>query len=112
MDEAVERTLRAKYLDWCSARVAERFLDLSPEEIYLLARPPEAEAGDTTPRLPPAGTETYRTLVQRATEALLGEMALPPFEQWQESYRKSPERYDAEMLGFWRDVSGGGGGRP
>jgi hypothetical protein len=26
--------LRAKYLDWCSARIAERFLAMSPEELY------------------------------------------------------------------------------
>lgn len=29
-----ERVLEAKYLDWCSARVAERFLKLTPEEIF------------------------------------------------------------------------------
>ena len=32
-----ERILRAKYLDWCSARVADRFLALTPDEIYELA---------------------------------------------------------------------------
>jgi hypothetical protein len=47
--------------------------------------------------------------VQRATEALLGEMSLPPFDEWRERYRGDPDRYDAEMLGFWREVSGGGG---
>jgi hypothetical protein len=108
MDESAERTLRAKYLDWCSARVAERFLDLSPEEIYVLASPPDAEGGEPSPSLPPSETETYRTLVQRATEALLDEMSLPPFEDWCAAYRDSPGRYDAEMLGFWREVSGGG----
>lgn len=107
MDEAAERTLRAKYLDWCSARVAERFLDLSPEEIYVLASPPGVEGGEPSPTLPPPGTETYRTLVQRATEALLGELSLPPFEEWRVAYGEAPGRYDAEMLGFWREVSGG-----
>jgi hypothetical protein len=109
MDEAAERTLRGKYLDWCSARVAERFLDLSPEEIYVLASPPDAGDGEPAPHLPPPGSETYRMLVQRATEALLGEMSLPPFDEWRERYRGDPDRYDAEMLGFWREVSGGGG---
>lgn len=39
---AEERILRAKYLDWCSARVADRFLALTPEQIYDLAHRPEA----------------------------------------------------------------------
>ena len=29
--------LRTKYLDWCSARIADRFLRLPPDEIYDLA---------------------------------------------------------------------------
>ncbi len=106
MDGAGERVLRAKYLDWCSARVAERFLDLSPEEIYALARPESGkEAPSPGPPLPPPGDDSYRTLVQRVTESLLDRMSLPPFNEWQEAYASSPERYDAEMLGFWKDVA-------
>ncbi len=37
---ADERILRAKYLDWCSARVADRFLELTPDQIYELAHRP------------------------------------------------------------------------
>lgn len=116
MDEAGDRTLRAKYLDWCSARIAERFLDLSPDEIYELAHPgagvaaesgrrgaSAAEAGPTA--LPPPEDESYRSLVERVTESLLGRMALPTFEQWAEAYAESPARFDAEMLGFWKDVA-------
>jgi hypothetical protein len=105
MADAGERTLRAKYLDWCSARVAERFLDLSPEEIWALSRPAEEEGEAVS--MPAPGEESYRVLVQRATEALLAEMSLPPFEEWRREYAASPGRFDAEMLGFWRDVSGG-----
>lgn len=36
-DPAGDRVLRAKYLDWCSARVADRFLELTPDQIYDLA---------------------------------------------------------------------------
>lgn len=107
MDEAGERMLRAKYLDWCSARVAERFLDLSPEEIYTLARP--SEGREPSAGLPVPGDESYRVLVQRATEALLGRMSLPAFPEWRQAYEESPDRFDAEMLGFWKDASGGGG---
>ncbi|MFO7894110.1 MAG: hypothetical protein R6U63_10260 [Longimicrobiales bacterium] len=181
-----ESTLRAKYLDWCSARLAERFLDLSPEEIYALARPaepdraepdrvepagpgeadgasesPEADrpfaeptrsgtpapaselpmTGDASPadastaddsrsetspadassadapspgegpssappRLPRPTDEGYRTLVQRVTEALLRRTSLPTFEQWAEAYAEDPDRFEAELLGFWKDVVG------
>jgi hypothetical protein len=116
MDEADEKTLRAKYLDWCSARIAERILDLGVEEIYALAhsRPPgEGGVGGEGPGSvagpSSAGEESYRVLVQRATEALLERMALPPYQEWRKEYESSPARFDAEILGFWRESSGGGG---
>jgi hypothetical protein len=108
MDEADEQTLRAKYLDWCSARVAERFLDLSAEEIYALAQP--SAASEPSSSRGSGGEASYRVLVQRATEALLGRMSLPAFEEWCRQYEESPAAFDAEMLGFWRDSSGGGVG--
>ena len=132
MDGSEQSTLRAKYLDWCSARLAERFLDLSPEEIYALARPesaaraPESEAapgprgtspvpslGDPAaseaPRLPRPTDAGYRAQVQRVTEARLKRTSLPTFEQWAEAYAETPERFDAELLGFWKDVAGESG---
>jgi hypothetical protein len=107
MGEAEERTLRAKYWDWCSARVAERFLDLSPEEIYALAWPSAGAAGGFPASGTEAGGESYRVLVQRATEALLGQMSLPSYEAWRLEYELEPGRFEAEMLGFWRDVRSG-----
>ena len=105
MDEGVGSTLRAKYLDWCSARIAERFLALDPEEIYVMARPAEsAEAG----RFASGRGDSYTAMVQRVTESLLEEMSLPDFEEWSRSYASNPGRYDAELLGFWKDPSGGG----
>ncbi len=77
MDQAGDRIRRAKYLDWCSARLAEQFLDLSPEQIYELARPDEvgvAESGgrDTARATLPLPTHpSYATLVQRVTDELL-----------------------------------------
>ncbi len=148
MEGSGHSTLRAKYLDWCSARLAERFLDLSPEEIYALARPDEAgpqesatgdvppdapssavpsdapSVSETTeaapmepggapapetapgPRLPHPTDDGYRVLVQRVTEALLKRTSLPTFEQWSEAYAEDPDRFDAELLGFWKDVVG------
>jgi hypothetical protein len=110
MAEATERTLRAKYMDWCSARLAERFLDLSPEEIYALARPEdpasadEASSDPESPQLPPPTDDSYRALVQRVTESLLARTSLPTFEQWSAAYEEAPGRFDAELLGFWKEV--------
>ena len=149
MEGPGESTLRAKYLDWCSARLAERFLDLSPEEIYAMARPDSTERADAidpdstrsrlgaseagasteaptgsgarpesepdltvasgrapggAPPLPRPTDEGYRTLVQRVTESLLKRTSLPTFEQWAEAYAETPERFEAELLGFWKDA--------
>lgn len=104
MDEGVESTLRGKYLDWCSARITERFLALEPEEIYAMARPAEsAETGRSS-------SESYRVLVQRVTEVLLAEMALPTFGEWARAYEEDPSRFDAELLGLWREGAGGASG--
>ena len=115
MEKAGNRTRRAKYLDWCSARLAERFLDLSPEEIYGLARPDmpapagDADADESRETLPPPTDLRYRALVQRVTDALLERMPLPTYEQWSAAYEESPERFDAELLGFWKEVAAGEG---
>lgn len=108
MTESGSRELRGKYLDWCSARVAERFLDLSPEEIYELARPSSGAEGSLPRHSLDPMDESYRVLVQRATDALLGRLSLPSFEEWSRRYEADPARYEAEMLGFWRDLSDGG----
>lgn len=107
--------LLAKYHDWCSARIADQFLSLSPERVYELAQ----DAPEVPPRRQDAGDEaSYRALVRRVTEALLEEMDLPDFEEWREAYQADPGRYDGELFGFWRrefpggEPAGGGEGGP
>jgi hypothetical protein len=114
--------LRAKYLDWCSARLAERFLELTPDQIYELARSAEGGRGSAgvsasgDPQLAKAmeaaagavlGDErdplSFRTLVERVTEVLRKEMRLPGFEAWTALYRASPAKYEEELLGLWRE---------
>lgn len=129
-DEAV---LRAKYLDWCSARLADHFLRLTPGEIYELAQE-AADAGEgSVPGWQVAGAlaaggedslpadgrlamaregsvrpaASYRTLVERVTGELAARLSIPSFEQWMESYRASPGRFDEELLGFWKELDAG-----
>lgn len=110
MDQAGDRIRRAKYLDWCSARLAEQFLDLSPEQIYELARPDEVGVAEAWNRsgghatLPLPTHASYATLVQRVTDELLERTPLPTFEQWSAAYDESPERFDVELLGYWKEV--------
>lgn len=90
--------------------MAERFLKLTPEEIYARAE----RAGRPTAAAPPlqesAGGEaefadapTFREIVERVTEALTAELALPSFNEWVAAYRSDPARYDDELPGLWRD---------
>lgn len=81
--------LRAKYFDWCSARVAERFVSLEVKEIYELAG---------------GGSEmAFNEVVDRATEALASQMSLPSFDEWVAAYRSDPQRYEEDLAGFWRE---------
>lgn len=42
-------------------------------------------------------------MVGKLTEVLAAEVTLPTFADWLEAYRRSPARYDEELLGFWRE---------
>jgi len=126
--------LRAKYLDWCSARIAERFLELSPDQIYELAervtRGQAIEAGPLASFSPSneifqsepdwrAAIEhavtavadentddaaSYRALIARVTEVLADELELPTFEEWAAAYSEAPDEFDSDMLGFWKEA--------
>lgn len=106
-----ERILRAKYLDWCSARIAERFLQLAPDEIYELAHQSSGESNHTTVATSDPSElgsvepiASFRRIVARVTEVLAKTVPLPSFEEWSASYRASPARYDEELLGFWKEM--------
>jgi len=122
-----ERILRAKYLDWCSARVADRFLALTPDEIYELAekathgRPLVANpvaslssissSSDTAldwqnpldPNTALSDAEPFRALVAKVTEVLADRIGLPTFEEWSAAYQESPADFDGDLLGFWKE---------
>lgn len=105
-----DAVLRAKYLDWCSAKVAERFLRLTPEEIYELAQraSPGSDAApggapDVALRDNDSTTLTFRGVVARVTAVLTDELDLPSFEEWRAGYAADPGPYDDELLGLWRE---------
>jgi len=102
-DPAGEEILRAKYLDWCSARIADRFLELSPDQVYELAHHRPSPTEDESDLAPLADTNTlYLDLVERAATTLAETLELPAFEEWVEAYLQSPESYDPDLMGLWK----------
>lgn len=96
--DITDPVLRAKYLDYCSARLSEVFLSLSPERIYLLVEEAAAEAD-----LNPADLG-FRTMVELVTDKLSASVPLPDLPTWAADYRAHPERYDPYLLGFWEEA--------
>lgn len=87
--------LRAKYLDYCSAQVAEILLRLSPDEIFVLAR----EGAEDDERVKGL---SYDALVQLATTRIFNRLELPVFEDWVKLYQADPQKFEDEFLGFWQ----------
>lgn len=86
--------LRAKYRDYCSARVADALLALSTDEVYTLA---ESEARATGQVLP----ETFSDKVSLATGKIRERLNLPEFDEWVRRYREHPETFEPFLMGFW-----------
>lgn len=101
------RVHRAKYLDWCSAQVADHFLALSPDEIFELAERAGREDAESSGRSLSASAEdelaSYRAMVERVTGVLARQLDLPGFEEWMEMYRQNPAAVEAQLLGFWKE---------
>lgn len=90
-----DEVLRAKYLDWCSARVADRLFRLPPEQIF------ELTSALGTGMEPGAD---FRAIVGRLTEELTRELGLPEFDAWRADYERNPQPFEADMIGFWREL--------
>ncbi len=91
-----EEVLRAKYLDYCSARLCDVFMELEEERVFDLARAAEEKRGVTQ------GALNFQDLATLLVEQLLGDLALPDFEAWAVDYRSNPEQYDPYLLGLWK----------
>lgn len=90
-----EEVLRAKYLDWCSARVADRLFRLPPEQIF------ELTSALGTGMEPGAD---FRAIVGALTEELKRDLDLPGFDAWRAGYERDPQPFEADMIGFWREL--------
>lgn len=99
-DSEPESVLRAKYLDYCSAQVAEILLLLTPDEMFVLAQDAAREAGVS-------GDLGYDRIVDLATGRVSRKMALPPFDVWVEDYRSDPDRYEEYLMGLWKSEQSG-----
>ena len=93
--EPSDRVLRAKYLDYCSARVAEVLLRLTADDMYVLAQDVARESG-TDDEMP-----SFSTIVRLATERINRQLSLPDYPAWASEYKKDPEKYEQEMIGLW-----------
>jgi hypothetical protein len=95
-EEPADPVLRAKYLDYCSARVADLLLRLTADEMYVLAqdaaRELEGERGEPL---------SYTEIVRLATDRISKKLALPDFQRWVVEYLADPESFEKELLGLW-----------
>lgn len=92
-----ERILRAKYLDYCSARLSEIFLSLEDERVYELVEDTAARARLDLARM------GFGEMVRLVTRRLRHSVPFPDFESWAREYRREPERYDPYLLGLWKE---------
>lgn len=98
--------LRLRYLDWCSAKVAERFQALSLDEIWERAQQaerslrPASDAAIPDVRLAAPGSPGYLDLVRLLSVQLADELGLPPFSEWSAEYRRDPQAFHRDMIGF------------
>lgn len=98
--------LRAKYLDYCSARLAEIFLSLSDERIFTLVEEAAREGRLNVAEL------SFDEMVKLVTEKLRASVPLPDYESWTRDYRADPEAYEPYLIGLWKRRLGEEGAGP
>ena len=98
-----EGVLKAKYLDYCSAQVADILLLLSPDEMFVLAQDAARDSGLSEDL-------SYEQIVQLATRRVSDKLALPPFEIWVRDYEADPAQYEEYLMGLWESELPGAGG--
>ncbi len=97
--------LRAKYRDYCSARVADALLALSLDEVYALAQSEARATGQGVP-------ESFHDRVSLATGKIRERLDLPEYEEWVVQYKKDPRAFDPFLMGFWESEEPGNPAKP
>jgi hypothetical protein len=93
--DAARGSLWVRYVDWCSAQVARRLLEMSAEEFWERAERQTRTDGVSRPL-----SRSVVPLARQLSMELYEELGLPPFTRWVEEYREHPERFDPDILGF------------
>jgi hypothetical protein len=92
----IDPILRAKYLDYCSARISEVFLSLTDERTYQLMEEAAREAELSV------GSLSFQGMMRLVTRKLQESVPLPDMETWVAEYVENPGRYDPFLLGLWK----------
>jgi len=98
-ESSVDPVLRAKYLDYCSARVSEVFLSLTEERIYQLMEEAARSAGLNV------GSIGFQKMVRLVTQRLRSIIPLPDLGTWTRQYEANPEEFEPMLLGFWEEAA-------
>jgi len=93
-----ESELRAKYLEYCSARISEVFMSLSDERTYQFLEEAASEAGLDLASL------GFQEKMRIVSAKLRNSIPLPAFAEWAAEYREHPERFEPILIGLWKDA--------
>jgi len=93
-----ESELRAKYLEYCSARISEVFMSLSDERTYQFLEEAASEAGLDLASL------GFQEKMRIVSAKLRDSIPLPGFAAWAAEYREHPERFEPILIGLWKDA--------
>ncbi|MFO7586567.1 MAG: hypothetical protein R6X22_00700 [Gemmatimonadota bacterium] len=96
--EPSETELRAKYLEYCSARISEVFLSLSDERTYQLLEEAARDAGVDL------GSLGFQSKMRLVTRKLRASVPLPDFADWVTEYRAHPDRFEPLLIGLWKEA--------
>lgn len=78
-----------RYVDWCSAKVSEHLLALSPEELWFRAHGREAGSAQH-----PA---SFSEIVQALSHQVFLELKLPDFGAWRTQYEQDPRPFEDDL---------------
>jgi hypothetical protein len=92
---------RARYLEYCAARISEVFISLSDERTYQLMEEAAAEAGLEI------GSLGFSEMMDLVTKRLRKSVPLPEFDEWWREYQDAPERFGDLFLEDHDEAEGG-----